>query len=183
MPESNETPAGRGQGQDDVHDGVWEALQRLIESAEMQGVHSQEDALLVARHRRALLGQRHADGSSLVMAPGVAVQSYLLPDGCTIERCPQRAGQIPAVLWAVRAWMGVLSRDGGFEYEPPPSERTPEFLARCRFETAQQAFDAWKLHHQATQTGANESCIPGRLQILPTRRSQQARLQATPTRE
>jgi hypothetical protein len=135
-----------------VGDDVWEALQRLIEFAGAQGSHSREDALLVARHRTQLLGQRRADGSSLVLAPGVALQSYVLPDGCTIERCVQRKGLNalrPPVLWAVRSTFGVLSREGEFEYEPLPSSRSEDFLQRCRFDSAQEAFEAWQRYKQA----------------------------------
>ena len=37
--------------QQPVPDAVWEALQRMIESTELMGPHSREDALLVARYR------------------------------------------------------------------------------------------------------------------------------------
>lgn len=151
MPEQSGRAAG-------AHDGVWEALQRMIEACAVQGPHSREDALLVARHRTQLLGQRHADGSSLVLAPGVAVQSYALEDGCTIERCVQRKDPNslrPPVLWAVRSTFGVLSREGEFEYEPLPSSRSEDFLQRCRFDSAQEAFDAWQRYNQA-QTSAED---------------------------
>lgn len=35
--------------------------------------------------------------------------------------------------WAVLDGSRCLNHDGGWEYEPLPSNRTDEFLARCRF--------------------------------------------------
>lgn len=35
--------------------------------------------------------------------------------------------------WAVKGMFGVLNADGEWEYEPSPSNREDDFLARCRF--------------------------------------------------
>ena len=45
--------------------------------------------------------------------------------------------------WAVVDAIFVLNREGEWEYEPQPSNRSDEFLARTRFATAQEALDQW----------------------------------------
>lgn len=64
-------------------------------------------------------------------------------DSLRIVRAYQRDG---SVKWAVYqgSWQPamVLNRDGGFEYEPSPSNRDDEFYTRCRFATFQDAFRA-----------------------------------------
>lgn len=56
-----------------------------------------------------------------------------------IERVSRRGGDSQ---WAVR-WMGnVLAKDGSLEFEPSPSSRDADFLARCRFESAELALAA-----------------------------------------
>ena len=49
-----------------------------------------------------------------------------------IERCLQING---TTLYAVRQAGACLSRSGEWEYEPIPSSRDDEFMARCRFES------------------------------------------------
>jgi len=44
--------------------------------------------------------------------------------------------------WAVRRNGRCLNTDGKWEYEPMPSSRDDEFLARCRFSTVREALDA-----------------------------------------
>jgi hypothetical protein len=39
--------------------------------------------------------------------------------------------------WAVKGMFGVLNTDGEWEYEPSPSNRDDDFLARCRFTEAE----------------------------------------------
>ncbi|KWT70794.1 MULTISPECIES: DUF3850 domain-containing protein [unclassified Variovorax] len=56
-----------------------------------------------------------------------------------IERAVQIAG--PAK-WAVRLNGDCLNRAGEWEWEPMPSGRDDGFLARCRFDTDQEAIDA-----------------------------------------
>lgn len=48
-----------------VPDGVWEALQRIIENSALHGPASNEDAILVARYRRHLLADPPAQGLNL----------------------------------------------------------------------------------------------------------------------
>ena len=60
-------------------------------------------------------------------------------DSVRIERAVQIDG--PAK-WAVRLDGDCLSRTGEWEWEPMPSGRDDDFLARCRFDTDQEAIDA-----------------------------------------
>lgn len=39
--------------------------------------------------------------------------------------------------WAVKKMGSVLSKDGEWEYEPSPSNRDDDFIARCRFSEAE----------------------------------------------
>lgn len=59
-------------------------------------------------------------------------------EGITIER---RRGR-DATKWAVVRNGLVLAKDGAWEYEPLPSNREDDFLARCRFDSIQEACDA-----------------------------------------
>jgi hypothetical protein len=72
-------------------DGVWEALQRLIENAETLGPASRDDALLVARYRDAALH------TATPQAPAVAVQA---------PRSPIEGERF------VRAWLGLEKLPG-----------------------------------------------------------------------
>ncbi|WP_436291867.1 dTMP kinase [Variovorax sp. LjRoot178] len=55
----------------------------------------------------------------------------------------ERAGQISGpAKWAVRLNGECLNRTGEWEWEPMPSGRDDAFLARCRFDTDQEAIDA-----------------------------------------
>ena len=53
-----------------------------------------------------------------------------------IDRCGQIKGDD---LFAVRLHGNCLNKDGDWEYEPMPSGRDDDFLARCRFETFEAA--------------------------------------------
>jgi hypothetical protein len=44
--------------------------------------------------------------------------------------------------WAVRWFARCLTRDGEWEWEPQPSSRDDEFLARCRFPDLESALKA-----------------------------------------
>ena len=46
--------------------------------------------------------------------------------------------------FAVRNGCTCLNKDGEMEYEPIPSNRDDAFIARCRFDTLAEAFDAAK---------------------------------------
>lgn len=76
---------------------------------------------------------------------GVVVASYAIEDPAThIQITVQRAIQVDGPdLWKVkRGDAHCLNRDGEWEYEPLPSSRDDDFLARCRYATADEAIDA-----------------------------------------
>ncbi len=59
-----------------------------------------------------------------------------------IRRRPQIKGPD---LWAVICnGTDNLNKDGQWEWEPRPSERTDEFLTRCRFADEGDAYKAWQ---------------------------------------
>lgn len=60
-------------------------------------------------------------------------------DDIHIERAKQLQG--PAK-WAVRRLGDCLNKNGEWEWEPNPSSRDDEFLARCRFDSPEEAFAA-----------------------------------------
>jgi hypothetical protein len=57
----------------------------------------------------------------------------------TIQRVGQMAGPDK---WAVRSNGDCLNTSGEWEWEPMPSSRDDEFLARCRFNSPQEAMAA-----------------------------------------
>lgn len=59
-----------------VPDGVWEALQRLIENAGAAGPASTNDALLVARYRRRLLAARAEPSAAHGYAQRLAISLW-----------------------------------------------------------------------------------------------------------
>lgn len=63
-------------------------------------------------------------------------------DDIHIERAKQVEGPPK---WAVRRMGECLNKQGEWEYEPMPSSRDDEFLARCRFDTAREALVAASL--------------------------------------
>ena len=72
--------------------------------------------------------------------------AYRVDDNIRIEEARQING--PAK-WAVRRIGSVLNRDGEWEWEPMPSSRDDEFIARCRFNSAQEAAEAFRaIKHQ-----------------------------------
>lgn len=56
-----------------------------------------------------------------------------------IERRDQRDA---TQLWAVKDGSCCLAKDGEWEYEPLPSSRDEEFIARCRYATKEEALAA-----------------------------------------
>lgn len=78
-------------------------------------------------------------------ADGAIVAAYALPtvpgaiDQIRIERARQMFGPD---LWAVRYRGDVLNKAGEWEWEPMPSGRDEEFLARARFDNAEEAIAA-----------------------------------------
>lgn len=75
------------------------------------------------------------------MMPLAVVSSFDLPDESRIERVTNREGH---VRWAVRSYGSCLNAQGQWEDEPSPSNRDDSFIARCRFETAEAAYQVWQ---------------------------------------
>jgi len=70
------------------------------------------------------------------------VCAYRLPDGRRIEEALQIDSSSK---WAVRnVYRECMNRSGKMEDEPSPSGRSGEFLARCRFATAEEAYAVWE---------------------------------------
>lgn len=67
------------------------------------------------------------------------IAAYDAGEDVRIEAAKQTSG---TTLWAVRRHGACLAADGKWEYEPLPSSRDDDFLARCRYPTAQAALDA-----------------------------------------
>jgi hypothetical protein len=60
--------------------------------------------------------------------------------GVKIERALQQSG---AIMWAVRDdCYRCLDRRGNWSRELPSSDRTPEYIQRCRFASLQEAYNA-----------------------------------------
>lgn len=74
--------------------------------------------------------------------------AYELPDGTHLARCRHRDG---GFRWVVRRDGSCLNSDGEFEYEPMPSSRDDDFLARCRFATVEGAYAVWAAYHAPKQ--------------------------------
>jgi len=68
------------------------------------------------------------------------VSAYALPGDGQIERCSQRDGSFK---WAVRRPGSCMNSDGEWEFEPMPSSRDDDFMARCRYENAGAAYTTW----------------------------------------
>lgn len=45
----------------------------------------------------------------------------------------EKLGDHTAKVWAIVGELAVYSKENAWEYEPSPSERTPEFFERCRY--------------------------------------------------
>jgi len=90
---------------------------------------------------------------------GAVIAAYALPapdgrqiDEIRIERARQMDG---GALWAVRFRGDVLNKNGEWEWEPMPSGRDEDFLARARFDTAEEAIAA-AIRGAAASTGRGE---------------------------
>lgn len=58
----------------------------------------------------------------------------------TIER---RSAMDKPEKWAVCNLGDVLNKNGQWEYEPQPSSRSDEFIECTRFDTVEEAYEAW----------------------------------------
>ena len=73
------------------------------------------------------------------------ISAYRLPWGMRIEAVEQLRGDVK---WAVRSGDGsCMNRSGEMEVEPMPSNRDAEFMARCRFDTAEEAYEVWEKYN------------------------------------
>ena len=63
-----------------------------------------------------------------------------------VEEMEQRDGSF---LFAVRKMGYVLTREGEWEWEPQPSSRTDDYLARARFTTMDEALAAYRAERAA----------------------------------
>lgn len=70
-------------------------------------------------------------------------------DAVRVEAAQQMYGPD---LWAVRRHGNCLNKQGEWEWEPMPSSRDDEFMARCRFASAQEAIDAAMAAQPSTAT-------------------------------
>jgi len=84
------------------------------------------------------LEAREADRRD-ALPDGLWVSGYRMPSGVKIVRTMQIKGPDK---WKVTDGFSCLNKNGEWEYEPIPSARDKEFLARCRFDSAQEAIDA-----------------------------------------
>lgn len=91
--------------------------------------------------------------------------AYELPGEVRIERATQRDGRHK---WAVRRAGSCLNRDSEFEYEPLPSSRDDEFLARCRFDSAESAYAAWESYEASGRRGCVDRRV-GRQAVTTTK--------------
>lgn len=80
--------------------------------------------------------------------PRATVAAYALPSPTTdlteitLKPMKQRDGSI---LWAVQnQFRGCLNKNNEWEDEPSSSSRTEAFFQRCRWETAEDAYQAWE---------------------------------------
>ncbi len=55
--------------------------------------------------------------------------------------------------WSISNGSSVLSMEGDWEYEPSPSNRDEEFLARCRYPSCEAAFSVVKDHFARYPSG------------------------------
>ncbi|MES2247634.1 MAG: hypothetical protein V4645_10150 [Pseudomonadota bacterium] len=83
---------------------------------------------------------------TLALPQGVDVSAFTITvsetryaDDITVQRAKQLSGP---PLWKVCYRGSVLNQHGEWEYEPLPSSRTDEFLARCRFSSPERAIAA-----------------------------------------
>lgn len=66
-------------------------------------------------------------------------------DAYRLVELQRRDGRYGAIRWSVNMRGRCLSKKTlDWEWEPLPSSRTDEFLSECRFDSAEEAFSAWR---------------------------------------
>ena len=76
----------------------------------------------------------------------LSVDTYNLEHwGTLIDVQLGRVRQLPGIpdKWAIREMGLCLNKRGKWEIEPIPSSRTAAFLKRCRWNTAEEAYEFW----------------------------------------
>lgn len=87
------------------------------------------------------LAEARADAARLADA-GIVVSAYRIGNGASCIRIELAQQMFGPDLWAVRKTGNCLNSIGEWEWEPMPSSRDDEFLARCRFPSRDAAIDA-----------------------------------------
>jgi len=107
-----------------VPDGVWEALQRIIENSALHGPASNEDAILVARYRRDLLAAPPAQGVDPGQFREIRIPARNKLDPISVFAQDQAAGRGRIVVTCYgNAWQAFWGAMG---------DRTVmEFVAQC----------------------------------------------------
>lgn len=103
-------------------------------------------------HRVQCNGRPQDERAQTAQPPeGFAVTQYARASGHreTIDRVTKRDG---SATWAVRSLGCCLNKDGTWEFEPSPSLRDDVFLQRCRFASAEEAFEALKASNANQQS-------------------------------
>lgn len=117
-----------------------EILKRVRPFVYMNGSHEMPDYVAIWN---AAVAYGHA--TAQVAVHGAEIDGYSIPeaapfaDEVKVHRTRQLDG---SVKWAVRYRGVCLNKQGTWEWEPMPSSRDDEFLARCRFDLAQEAIGA-----------------------------------------
>ena len=86
-------------------------------------------------------------GRAVVSAYSIQISDKPFAEEITVQRMRQIDG---TPLWSVKLGGNCLNKSGEWEWEPMPSSRDDEFLARCRFESPEAAIDAAILSTKGT---------------------------------
>jgi len=116
-------------------EGLWFKAQTASEAYLQNALRELHRAIEAAAARQSAPEDRRA---------GVVIDAYAIPvEDYRTEIKIQRMRQIEGpALWKVARNGDCLNKSGEWEYEPMPSSRDDEFLARCRFDTAEEAIAA-----------------------------------------
>ncbi len=103
----------------------------------------------IAEHAAAVAGGRFVKvpaAQAAAVPAGMVIDAYAVlatekpfEDGAKVQRMRQISGP---PLWAVRHKGNCLNKSSEWEWEPMPSSRDDNFIARCRFASAEEAIAA-----------------------------------------
>lgn len=124
-----------------------EPVAEVCPGFDIRWIGSEPIAFILARHRIKVGAKLYtATPPTAEVENDVDVSAYSLlvsdrpyADEIRIERARQLEGP---PMWAVRLNGNCLNQQGEWEWEPRPSSRDAQFLARCRFDTAKAAIAA-----------------------------------------